>query len=132
MTTLEPDTDVAALLRRAEAACGRDAPTDDELAARTAGDDERELSEHLAALTALADDGTLPPSAAQLLIDLATAAGRDPAIAEAKQLLMAQHSINGAQAFAFLRHLSQIQNVKLRDVAHDLVQRLSEPPSAPR
>jgi len=42
-------------------------------------------------------------------------------IEQAKGVLMARHGVDSEQAFSLLRHQSQHQNVKLREVAHDVV-----------
>jgi AmiR/NasT family two-component response regulator len=50
-------------------------------------------------------------------------------IEQAKGIIMAQNRCNAEQAFEVLRRASQGRNVKLRDLAHDLVARVAQPAS---
>jgi AmiR/NasT family two-component response regulator len=49
-------------------------------------------------------------------------------IEQAKGIIMAQNRCDAEQAFTVLRRGSQGRNVKLRDLAHDLVARIAAPP----
>ena len=46
-------------------------------------------------------------------------------IDQAKGILMAQSAVDSAEAFELLRHASQRENRKLRDIATEIVQRVS-------
>jgi GAF domain-containing protein len=52
-------------------------------------------------------------------------------IEQAKGIIMAQNRCDAERAFEVLRRASQGRNVKLRDLAHELVERVAAPPAAP-
>src|SRR3954451_13084881 len=68
-------------------------------------------------------------SAATLARHMAEAMRTRAVIEQAKGILMADHRITDEQAFQRLTELSQHANVKLRDVAHRLVDQRSQPDS---
>lgn len=55
-----------------------------------------------------------------------------PVIEQAKGILMAQSRCSAAEAFSMLRAASQRSNVKVRDLAEEIVRRVTEsPPPGP-
>jgi GAF domain-containing protein len=58
---------------------------------------------------------------ASLARQLEAALASRAVIEQAKGVLMARHGLDSEQAFGLLRHQSQHRNVKLREVAHDVV-----------
>ncbi|GAA4892739.1 GAF and ANTAR domain-containing protein [Streptomonospora salina] len=75
----------------------------------------RETGQRLAAHAAVALAG------AQKQEHLTTALGSRQYIGEATGILMERYKVSSDQAFAMLAHISQNLNVKLRDLAEDLV-----------
>lgn len=68
-------------------------------------------------------------SAVQLAEQLKEAIKTREVIGEAKGILMAQEGISDTEAFDMLKHVSQNQNVKLREIAQKVVdEALKKPP----
>jgi GAF domain-containing protein len=68
-------------------------------------------------------------SAARIAQNMAEAMRSRAVIEQAKGMIMADEGIGADEAFGRLTTLSQHTNVKLRDIAQQLVQRRSHPPS---
>ena len=64
----------------------------------------------------------------RLADQLRDALGSRAVIEQAKGVLMARHALTADAAFGHLRHLSQTQHRKLRDVAHDVLSTAAPPP----
>jgi GAF domain-containing protein len=68
--------------------------------------------------------------ATELAANMRAAMESRSVIEQAKGIIMAQNRCPADQAFEVLRRASQGRNVKLRDLAHDLVARVAEPPAS--
>ena len=86
------------------------------------GHDDLALAEEIAAWVALAvERAEAATRTAENLMHLHTAMLSRAVIEQAKGVLMERHKITQDQAFTLLTHASQNTNVKLRDVADELV-----------
>lgn len=93
--------------------------------------DDREVADLLAAQAGIGLRNALTFAAAQAVVEqLREALGSRDVIGQAKGILMARHGVDADAAFDLLRVTSQHKNVKLRDVAADVVERqLRDSPS---
>ena len=95
------------------------------------GDDDIILSQEIAGWLAIAvENAEAAARTAEDLVHLRTAMLSRAVIEQAKGVLMERYKITQDQAFTLLTHSSQRTNVKLRDVAEELVRTGALPGSA--
>jgi GAF domain-containing protein len=87
-----------------------------------------EVAEHLAMAVA---NAVLHADAVRLGEDMRAAMATRAVIEQAKGIVMAQNRCDADAAFAVLTRASQGRNIKLRDLARDIVAGVSSPPPAP-
>jgi GAF domain-containing protein len=97
------------------------------------GDEDLDLGQEIAAWVALAvEKAEAATRTAEDLLHLRTAMLSRGVIEQAKGVLMERYKITEDQAFTLLTHASQSTNVKLRDIAEELVRTGALPGAAPQ